>query len=67
MLSDNANVNPFWVAEIELNKAGAIRVNDAEHREFRIKCIEDRREMAEVIRKSMREYVEGVEPLRELC
>ena len=47
------------VAEIELNKTVAIRVNDAEHRKFKIKCIEDGREMAEVIREFMREYVNG--------
>lgn len=44
-------------AEVELNKSIAIRVNDAEHKAFKIACIEDGTEMAEAIRQFMRDYV----------
>lgn len=47
------------IAETEVNKTMAIRVNDAEHKAFKIACIERGEEMAEVVRRFMREYVAG--------
>ena len=46
-------------AEVEVNKQVAIRVNDAEHKAFKLKCVQEGKEMAEVIRQFMRDYVEG--------
>ena len=45
------------VAEVTINKSIAIRVNDLEHKAFKLACIENDEEMAEVIRQCMREYV----------
>jgi len=45
------------VAEVELNKTVAFRANDREHKAFKLACIENDEEMAEVLRQFMRDYV----------
>ena len=45
------------VAETDTNKRFTICVNDREHKDFKIACIENDREMAEVLRGFMRDYV----------
>ena len=44
-------------AEVKVNKQIAIRVNDREHHAFKVKCVQEGKEMAEVIREFMRDYV----------
>jgi len=46
-------------AEIELNKSITVRVNDREHHKFKVKCVTEGVEMAELIRAFMREYANG--------
>ena len=44
-------------AEVTINKSMTIKLNDKEHRAFKLKCVREGREMSEVIRELMREYV----------
>jgi hypothetical protein len=44
-------------AEVEVNKMLNIKVNDREHKAFKRKCLDDDRDMSEVLREFMREYV----------
>ena len=44
-------------AEVEINKTMTIKLNDKEHKAFKLKCVQEGREMSEVIRQLMREYV----------
>ena len=46
-------------AEVEVNKKLTILVNDKEHRAFKTACVSEGKEMAEVLRAYMREYVNG--------
>ena len=43
-------------AEVTLNTNLTIKCNDEERYQFKMRCIENRREMAEVIREFMRDY-----------
>jgi hypothetical protein len=45
------------LAEVEVNKRISLMVNDKEHKAFKLRCVRDNREMSEVIRELMREYV----------
>ncbi len=53
------NVDTMKVAEVEVNKRFTIMVNDREHKAFKIACTEDDKEMAEVLREYMRDYVKA--------
>jgi hypothetical protein len=44
-------------AEVEINKSLHIKLNDKEHKAFKLKCVLNDREMSEVIRELMREFV----------
>ena len=43
-------------AEVDLNTNLTIRCNDEERYQFKMRCIENRRKMAEVLREMMRDY-----------
>lgn len=45
------------VAEVEVNKRFTIMVNDKEHKKFKLRCVAEGRDMAEVLREFMREFV----------
>ena len=44
-------------AEVVLNKRVTFLANDKEHKKFKMACLEDNREMAEVLREYMRDYL----------
>jgi|APSaa5957512622_1039677.scaffolds.fasta_scaffold249621_1 hypothetical protein len=44
-------------AEVKINKTMTLKVNDAEQRAFKLECVKEDREMSEVVRQLMREYV----------
>ena len=44
-------------AEVELNKQLAFKVNDQEHKMFKLTCVDNGREMGEVLRQLMRDFV----------
>ena len=44
-------------AEVKVNKRYSLPVNDKEHSEFKVACALQGREMAEVVRELMRDYV----------
>jgi len=46
-------------AEVEINKRFSFSLNDKEHRAFKTKCSSQGREMSEVLREFMREFVKG--------
>ena len=45
------------IAEVKVDKKLTIKVNSEEHKKFKRKCLDDDRDMAEVLRQFMREYV----------
>ena len=44
-------------SEVEVNKHLTFRVNDQEHKAFKIACIQEGEEMAKVLRQLVRDYV----------
>lgn len=44
-------------AEVTINKMMTLKLNDKEHKAFKLRCVHDDREMSEVLRQLMREYV----------
>ena len=46
-------------AEVEVNKQITVRVNDKEHKAFKLACIESNVEMALIIRQFIRDYVKA--------
>jgi hypothetical protein len=43
-------------AEVKVDKVFTVKVNTAEHKAFKSKCLKNDKEMAEVLRAFMREY-----------
>jgi len=44
-------------AEVVINKQMTLKLNDKEHKAFKLKCVREGREMSKVLRQLMREYV----------
>ena len=44
-------------AEVTVNKRMTVMVNDREHKAFKRKCLDKNRDMSEVLRDFMREFV----------
>jgi hypothetical protein len=44
-------------AEVAVNKKLTVMVNDREHKAFKLKCVNENRDMSEVVRELIREYV----------
>jgi|ETNmetMinimDraft_26_1059896.scaffolds.fasta_scaffold371845_2 hypothetical protein len=44
-------------AEVEINKQMTLKLNDREHKAFKLQCVREGRDMSVVIRELMREYV----------
>ena len=47
------------VSEVDVNKRFTIMVNDREHKAFKIACVHEDKEMSEVLRGFMRDYVKA--------
>ena len=58
-MQECATLGSMKVAEVNVNKRFTIMVNDREHKDFKIACVEDDKEMAEVLRGFMRDYVKA--------
>ncbi len=48
---------PMKTAEVEINKQMTLKLNDREHKAFKLQCVREGRDMSVVIRELMREYV----------
>ena len=44
-------------AEVDVNKRFTIMVNDKEHKKFKLRCVAEGRDMAEVVRELIRDYI----------
>ena len=52
------------VAEVEINARLTVKMNDREHKAFKLTCVKLDREMSEVTRELIRNFVEANKRIR---